>query len=234
MYFCTMRIAPISITIIGINLLVFATMCVFEGSIFLNNEELFYHFGGLNRSLVIEDAEYVRLLSAVFIHGGLLHLAFNMYALWVLGRFMEPMLSSLPFLFAYLVLGMSGSVGSIVWQDSLNVSVGASGAIFGLIGLLTSLMALGKTFYLSQRKKLLKNLLFVIGLNLIIGFSIPGIDNAGHLGGLVGGLFAGILPGLMLTPAAGQKRFKKWLVFSLLGVLILNSSVLLFLIAKHF
>lgn len=195
-------------------------------------ERLFIVYGGVNRGLVLEQGEYWRLLSATFLHGGLLHLAMNMYSLWVVGSFLERWIQWRWFIVFYLVCGLGGSVGSVWWHSAPNVSVGASGAIFGIVGILTGMLALGKIFDPIGRKALLKNLLLVIGLNVLIGLSIPGIDNAGHMGGLAAGLLMGATLGLGLRPGFSKTDRRRLAVMGIaltLGVL----ALFLFVIPLH-
>jgi rhomboid protease GluP len=146
-----------------------------------------------NRAIFL-GGEIYRLLTAIFLHGGLAHLLFNAWSLYSLGIETERFYGTGRFLAVYFVAGLAGSLAS--YALSPNPSVGASGAIFGLIG------ALGVVYYLSRRlfgefgQQQLGMLITVLMINLFMGFSTPRIDNFAHLGGLVGGLIAGWL----LTP----------------------------------
>lgn len=128
--------------------------------------------------------QYWRLITPVFIHGGILHLVVNMYSLYSIGPAMESVYGHWGFLFLYLISGFTGNVISLVASPN-TVSVGASTALFGLI-------AAHAVFILKNREVLhgasnaLRGVLSVIALNLAIGLS-SGIDNWGHLGGLLGG-----------------------------------------------
>jgi rhomboid protease GluP len=192
--------------LLGINLSVFAWMAWQWKGVFPQDDILFIQMGGVNRMLVMQDGEYWRLLSAMFMHGGLIHLAMNMYALWIAGHFLENMLGFKWFSIFYILCGLGGSIGSIWWNDLLTVSVGASGAIFGIIGMLTGMLLLGRIYQPESRNRLLKNMLIIIGLNVALGLSIPGIDNAGHMGGLFTGLFIGLCLGLGLRPGVSKSH----------------------------
>lgn len=139
----------------------------------------------------IAAGQYYRLLSSMFLHAGLVHLLFNSWALYTLGPESERIYGTPRFLALYFLAGLAGSVASYLLSP--RPAVGASGAIFGLIGGLAA-------FYYSARKLLgevsrqqLGSLITVIMINLFIGFSTPRIDNNAHIGGLVGGLLAGWL-----------------------------------------
>jgi rhomboid protease GluP len=139
---------------------------------------------------LIAAGEYWRLLTSMFLHIGVMHLAFNGYALFVIGTELERLLGPGRFLSIYLLSGLFGSLASYALSDSL--AAGASGAIFGIIGALAS-------FFLVHRERLgawgsrrLANIGVIIVFNLIWGFSQPGrIDNYAHVGGLLAGLALG-------------------------------------------
>ncbi len=137
--------------------------------------------------------EWWRLFTSLFLHGSLLHLAFNMIALWQVGQLVERLFGSLRFIALYVVAGLCGSIASVMWNPHVN-SVGASGAIFGIVGGLFAFMrrensGMPPTVVNDLRGSLLPFLVF----NLAAGFLYPHTDNAAHIGGLVGGWLAGHL-----------------------------------------
>jgi membrane associated rhomboid family serine protease len=137
--------------------------------------------------------QWWRLFTSMFLHGSLLHLAFNMFALWQVGRLVERIFGSLRFTGLYLLAGLAGSLASVLWNPHVN-SVGASGAIFGIIGGLLAFIGRASsgvppTVVSDLRGSILPFLLF----NLSAGFVYPHTDNAAHIGGLVGGWLAGHL-----------------------------------------
>lgn len=128
-----------------------------------------------------------RALTNVFLHGSILHLALNMYTLWIFGRLLEPMLGRWRFLTLYLISGLAGSVGVVLLADPFTWVLGASGAIFGLMG----------AFVVIQRRLgggNMTQLYILLAINLAIGF-LPGtnISWQAHLGGLVGGALVGLI-----------------------------------------
>ncbi|GAB4000964.1 hypothetical protein GCM10028807_55670 [Spirosoma daeguense] len=143
---------------------------------------------GANYSPLTLDGEPWRLLSSCFLHIGILHLLFNMYALMQIGPVLEPLLGTRQFTIAYLTTGLSGSVVSLWWHDVV-LGAGASGAIFGLYGVFLALLT---TNWLDAetRRGLLRSILIFVGFNLMIGLQ-SGIDNAAHIGGLLAGLLFG-------------------------------------------
>ncbi len=164
--------------------------------------------------------EQWRLLSAMFLHVSLLHLLFNMYVLYLLGPQLERLFGHTRFLALYLVAGFGGSVASYWFSDPRTVSAGASGAIFGLMA---ALVVAGHAL-----KADITQVLVLIGINLVLGFVVGGIDWRAHLGGLVvGGVAAAILayaprPQRTLVQSAGLVA----LVLLLAGAAYLRTDAL--------
>jgi len=132
--------------------------------------------------------EWWRLITPVFLHGGILHLGFNMYALYVLGPGLERFYGHGRFLALYLLAGFAGNVLSFLFTPAN--SLGASTAIFGLLGAQGVLLFQNKEVFGKPVQRALMNLIMIAVVNLLFGLS-PGIDNWGHIGGLIGGtLFA--------------------------------------------
>ncbi|MDP4714790.1 MAG: rhomboid family intramembrane serine protease [Candidatus Nanopelagicales bacterium] len=154
-----------------------------------------------------------RLITAAFLHGSWLHIAFNMYVLFVLGPTLERALGHVRFVVLYLVAALGGSVASYVFSDPRTVSVGASGAIFGLMG---ALIVAGR-----RMRWDITQVLVLLGINVVIGFLSPDVDWRAHFGGLVvGALVAGVL---VWTPAPLRSARVLWQVLgvaAILGVLV--------------
>lgn len=141
---------------------------------------------GAKNNSDIKNGEYYRLLTSTFLHGDLTHLLFNMYSLWIIGQTTASFFGEFRFGIIYFASAIGGSLASFLFNPS--PSVGASGAIFGLIG---SLLALG---IVSRDFGLINGILLNIALNLVFAF-LPGsrLDNWGHLGGLLAGFVAGMV-----------------------------------------
>jgi rhomboid protease GluP len=142
----------------------------------------------------ILEGEYWRLITAVFIHDGLIHLAINGYALYVMGLQAERFFGQTRFLIIYLLAGAISVSVSYVADGRL--AVGASGAIFGLVGALAVFFLRNRHIFGAIGRRQLGNLALVIMLNLVFGLSVEGIDNWAHLGGLA----AGLMLAWVLTP----------------------------------
>ncbi|MBS5885219.1 rhomboid family intramembrane serine protease [Clostridium sp.] len=136
---------------------------------------------GAKVNVLINSGEIYRLLTSAFLHGGIIHIFFNMSALNIIGREVEAVYGSKRYIAIYVISALGGSVVSYLFKPN-SISVGASGAIFGLLGAML-------IFGLKERDKIgkqyMKNILETIGLNVIIGITIPNIDNFAHLGGLI-------------------------------------------------
>lgn len=140
---------------------------------------------------LVADGQYWRLFTAMFLHANLLHLAFNMYALYLFGNLIEQTLGTARFVLIYVLCGLLASITSFVFSDPLQVGVGASGAIFGLLGAWVAYNYRRRGTTLAAAN--LQSALLIVGINVFLGFSIPGIDNFAHLGGLASGAAAGWL-----------------------------------------
>ena len=138
--------------------------------------------------------EWWRLVTAAFLHGSFLHVAFNMYVLFALGPTLERILGHGRYLTLYLLAALGGGVASYVFSDIRTVSVGASGAIFGLMG---ALVVAGRRLRYD-----ITQVLILLGINVVIGFVSPGVDWRAHLGGLVTGA---VVAAIMVFP---EKRHR--------------------------
>jgi len=137
-------------------------------------------------SNVLVTHEYWRMFTSMFLHSGILHLAFNMWALWVIGGFVEVALGRVKFLILYFVSGFAGSVLVLVAAPVNSLVVGASGAIFGVFGALAvhAYLNRGRDF---QSRALLRNILFILVINLVFSFTAGFVSWQAHVGGLVAG-----------------------------------------------
>ncbi len=162
---------------------------------------------GAKVNVLIAHGELWRLLTPIFIHASLLHIGFNAYALYLLGRQMETFYGPARFTLLFLLTGLAGSVVSLLLNPL--PSVGASGAIFGLIGAEGVLLYRNRRVFGERGRRRLQNVIMLIVINLLIGLQ-GGIDNWAHLGGLIGGLTLGWFIGpvwtLSLDPALGGTR----------------------------
>jgi len=183
--------------IFGINVAVFVAMTLAVGVTVFGDpawHELALRLGANYGPLTV-SGQWWRLLTSVFIHGGLLHIAFNMWCLWNLGRLAESVYGHWTFAAVYLITGLAASLMSVAWHSQFPVSsVGASGAIFGIAGALIASFYLGE-FSLPRAAMtgMLRSVVTFVGYNLFFGAVIAGTDNAAHIGGVLMGLLLGAL-----------------------------------------
>ena len=188
---------PVTAGLVAINLAVFV-LCALDamktgiGSPMDFNPIRLLHWGANYGPLTL-DREYWRLLTSMFVHGGLIHVGANMYFFWNLGPIAERIYGRFRYLWIYLLTGLASSVASLAIHP-YTVSVGASGAIFGVVG------ALVFPFYRKRvvlpppaMKAMMRNLVMIIVVNLLIGAAVPMIDNSAHVGGLLMGLLLGFV-----------------------------------------
>ncbi|SHE44657.1 Rhomboid family protein [Marinitoga hydrogenitolerans DSM 16785] len=211
--------------IFTLNIVVFVLMFVFGGGFraFSNVYTLIFA-GAQYGKLIIISHQYFRFITAMFVHGGFLHLFFNMYALYYIGNIVERVYGPHKFITIYLASGIGGSLLTQIFiPDSF--SVGASGAIFGLIGLL-----FGAGFR-EDTPPMLKPvtgtaLLPVIIINLFLGFTSPGINNFAHIGGLVTGFTFGWLTSVSDT----YTSYKYWKILAYVSLALILISFIWLLI----
>jgi len=177
--------------IFGINVAVFLGMLFAGVSIIDNPSGQDLVRWGANYGPYTLSGDWWRLLTCVFVHGSFLHIAFNMWCLWDLGSLAESLYGHATFGVIYLITGVLASVASVVWNPQV-LSVGASGAVFGIAGALIASIYLGE-FSLPRAaySGTLRSLVFFVGFNLIYGAMSSYVDNAAHIGGLVSGLILG-------------------------------------------
>jgi rhomboid protease GluP len=181
---------PLTAVLVGINVLIFIVMVVKGASVTQPTSDQILRWGANFGPLTLAG-QWWRLLTAMFVHIGLVHLALNMWCLWQLGLLAEYLYGPKTFLALYVMSGLAASIVSLA-RNPLVVTAGASGAIFGLAGALIATLYLGKLAVPrgAWRTSLISLVAFA-GYNLAFGFLIRGIDNGAHVGGLVSGLLLG-------------------------------------------
>ena len=173
----------------AICIVLFIMMEVFSGGSTNGSTLLKY---GANLDVLVKEGEYYRLFTCMFLHIGIMHLACNMYSLYVVGREVESLFGKIKYIIIYVLSGIFGSIMSIAFTHN-TISAGASGAIFGLLGALLYFGIHYRT-YLGEAIK--RSVIPIIVVNLLIGFFSEGIDLAAHIGGLVGGVLVAMMVGI--------------------------------------
>jgi membrane associated rhomboid family serine protease/Flp pilus assembly protein TadD len=205
--------------LLGANVAVFIAMVAAGGSVTGFPPNISLHFGANYGPLTL-TGQWWRLLTYMFLHGNIMHIAMNMWALWSLGALCESLYGRWTYACIYLITGVAGGLASVAWNPGV-WSVGASGALFGLTGALIASFSLGE-FSLSgiPTKSLLSSLIFWGAFSLFLGGASSGIDNACHIGGLVSGLMLGALIARVAPQADAPARRVSVLAVGALVVLV--------------
>ena len=221
------RSAPGTYLLLAINIAVYLWMTLHGVSATSPTAGQLVHYGANDTALVL-NGQWYRLLTATFVHIGILHVASNMWCLWNLGLLGEPLLGPLGLVATYMLTGIAGNLLTMFWDvfsahqynlpvDQIaGVGAGASGAVFGIAGILIILLS-NKRLPIPwvELKRLRTSVVRFAGINLVIGLSTTSsvvanfahvrIDNSAHLGGFVSGLLLG--PGLVPRMTAGRARY---------------------------
>jgi rhomboid protease GluP len=197
---------PVTLAMILANLLMFAIATSLGAGLFKVNPAVMIRLGTDYTPLTL-SGQWWRLLTSTFLHFGLLHIAFNMFALYVNGIAAERIFGSRRYLVIYLAAGICGSVASLLWHPLVN-GAGASGAIFGVLGALIAFFVKkeGGVPPSVLKTQLRAASIFVV-YNLIYGAGYQGIDNAAHLGGLAGGFVMGFI---LSRPLHADRNSRDW------------------------
>jgi membrane associated rhomboid family serine protease len=188
--------------LVAVNLAVFVAM-IFGGVSFFSPESLDLVEWGANFAPLSLSNEPWRLLTSAFVHVGIIHLAFNMWVLWVYGPVAEFILGRFAFFTLYFGTALASAAASAAWGPE-KVSAGASGALFGIVGAMIGFFG-RQTGQNPAVRAHVGSLMAFVGYNMIFGIMVPGIDNAAHLGGL----FAGLLAGWIIRPRPNLLRTLK-------------------------
>lgn len=185
----------VTYSLLIINILIFLILVLLGGGILEIDPNLLYKFGALVNfdAMGRNPIELYRLFTSIFLHAGLFHLLCNMYSLYVIGPQLESFYGKTKFLIIYILSGIIGNLLSIIFLGDSYVSVGASGAIFGLLG---SLLYFGYHYRIYLSSVIKSQIIPLILLNLLIGFAVVGINNFAHVGGLIGGILVSIAVGV--------------------------------------
>jgi len=213
------KITPL---LVYLNALILLVMVLAGISPLQPTAESLFEWGGISRQAVV-DGDWWRLITYMFLHGGIVHLAGNTYALLYIGMFLEPLLGKFRFAAAYILTGICAGLMSIVMHAD-SVGVGASGAIFGMYGIFLAMLTTSH-IEKTMRTTMLRSILLFVVFNLLMGLK-GNVDNAAHIGGLVSGFLIGYVyyPGV-----AKHVSFRTQLlttVMSALAVLVLMLFVL--------
>ncbi|MFO7567967.1 MAG: rhomboid family intramembrane serine protease [Enhygromyxa sp.] len=212
--------------LIGLNVLIWVAMVGFGVDAFEPSVEALLSWGG-NLGLLTQSGQWWRLLTAMFLHAGIIHLAFNCYFAWVIGRICEQVFGAAAYVLVYFGSGLFASLVSVAWQPA-SVSVGASGALFGVFGAFLGFTIRRREILPPEFvKSVRRNALILIGINLVIGFAVPGIDVAAHVGGLVAGLGIGYSIARLAEKPVGSRQEAKAVRARAIGLTALATAAIL-------
>jgi rhomboid protease GluP len=236
--------APGTYALVGINCAVYLLMDLTGVSPTMPSTEDLYRWGANNAGAVLLNGEWWRIVTAMFVHGGILHIALNMWCLWNLGLLAEPLMGTFGVIAVYILTGAAGNLLSVFWSFLhpiheggaivFPVGVGASGAVFGIAG---ALIVLLKTTRLpvphQELKKLRRSVIYFAVINLVGGLSWNvgagffgsgiAIDNSAHLGGCASGL----LFATPMVPRIGSSR-QSFLLRRRVAVIMMTGILVLF------
>ena len=216
--------AIVTMTLIGINVGIYLLQLAGGAPITGNGGWIFEHGALVMRGVAsngqivgLAEGEWWRLLTAAFLHYGPIHLGLNMLALWWIGRPLEAYLGSVRYLMLYLVSGLAGSAGALIASPN-GITVGASGAIFGILGAAIVLERQG-TYVLGG------SALPLLIVNLAFTFAVPGISIGGHLGGAIGGALSILVLSRFGKGSAAYSRIDFLSVVSLVAIGVVSVAV---------
>ena len=205
----------VTTTLIAINVGIYLLQLAGGASVNASSGWIYEH-GALYGPLVAQG-DWYRLISAAFLHYGPIHLGMNMLALWWIGRALEAWLGPVRYLLLYLVSGLAGSAGALI-ANPTSVTVGASGAIFGILGA-AIVLERQRTYVLGG------SAITLLVVNLAFTFAVPGISIGGHLGGLAGGALSILALSQLGKRSAVYSRFDVISIASMLAIGVLSVAV---------
>ena len=199
----TPKIPIVTFILMGICIVLYLLTALKSKNIFDMNLNVLYDFGALvNYKMLDKDpVGLYRLITSIFLHGNLIHLLCNMFSLYIIGREIESFFGRTKYITVFMLSGIIGNLLSMSFLQDRVITVGASGAIFGLLG---ALLCFGYHYRVYLSSAMRSEIIPIIILNLFIGFATPGINNAAHIGGLVGGVLVTRAVGIKYKSTTGD------------------------------
>ncbi len=193
---------PVTTILLALNLIMGLVLMIFSRNIF-NFEEVLVDFGAIVPKLITDNHEYYRLFTSMFLHGGIFHLLMNSYFLYIIGGFVEDLLGKPKYILIYLISGLGSS--TLVWltnMQSMTATIGASGALFGIMGALFLLTYQKPLLFTPHGIRSIRTLVFI---NAIFTIIVPNISIYGHAGGFATGV---VLMFILLPGTRGPSKPK--------------------------
>jgi len=183
---------PLTYSLIAINIIIYIISSILSHNIVDMDMEVLGNMGALFGPFVVFKGEWWRLFTSMFLHAGMTHILMNMFSLYLIGRGVEMYFEKKAYILIYLFSGLLGAMASL-YMHPQSLGIGASGAIFGIFGALAGFFLAHKDKIASQSKAFMKDFTIVLGINLVLGLSLPSIDVSAHIGGLVVGFIGGFI-----------------------------------------
>ncbi len=212
----------ITYSIIILNLIVYILSSFFSQDIIDMDMQTLVDMGALYGPFTVLKGEWWRLFTAMFLHAGMTHLLMNMFSLYLIGRGAEMYFDTKSYLSIYFFSGLLGGIASL-YIHPVSVGIGASGAIFGVFGALAGFFLAHRERIQEHTKAFMKDFAIIIGINLVIGFSIPSVDVSAH----VGGLLVGFIGGFVLS------KNPKWILAYTVAMVLLMIAIGSYLPAQY-
>ena len=207
--------------LLAINVIVYLAMLFEGGSITDPSGEILVRFGGSWGPYTLFTQPW-RLLTYNFVHSGIIHIGFNMWCLWDLGNLAERIYDRWVYFLIYMCCGVAGGLAASLFSFR-GVTVGASGAIFGIAGALISALYLGKLPVAKHAVQgILKSLMFFAGYNLLFGMIVPHISNSAHMGGFITGLVLGAVTARSLTEPSPKRQVWSFIAIAACGIVLVG------------
>jgi len=218
----TFKHYKITYSLIAINIVVYLFSAFFSQDFINMNSEVLVKMGALFGPITVLGGEWWRLLTAMFLHGSMTHLLMNMFSLYLIGRGVEEYFNTTSYVLLYLFSGLLGGLASL-YMHPASVGVGASGAIFGIFGAMGGFFIAHRNKIEAHTKAFMKEFAIIIGINLVLGFSIPSVDVSAHVGGLIIGFIGGYVI---------SKNFK-WIGLYTIAMILLMIAVMNYLPSQY-
>jgi membrane associated rhomboid family serine protease len=204
----------ITMTLLAVNVLIYLITALQTKSLFDNGNAPLEQFGWMQPATTLAGGEWWRIFTSGFVHFGIIHIAANMFSLWMIGRALEQVFGKARYTALYFVSMFGASVAVLLFDNPLQVSGGASGALFGLLGCYAVIVV--------KLKLNPAGLLVTLAINAYITFSIPGISILAHVGGLITGALVAVA--LLYAPERNRVRWQAIgvaiIVVALLGLVV--------------
>lgn len=216
--------ALVTITIVALNVLVWLAMLGAGADAMGPSGEILVLWGADYGPLTLRG-EYWRLLTSAFLHSGIIHLGMNMYVLWGAGQAVERIYGRTAYALVYLFAAVGGSATSLLLNPSV-LSVGASGAVFGVVGAFGAFIFANRRVIKPEvRKQLMRNLGMFLLINIAFGFAVPRIDQGAHVGGFLAGALGGLLVAPAVTPKGPVFPRARYALLPVLTLLVVGAVV---------